>query len=87
MQTKAIFRFTIRDLLWLTVVVAGFLAWWYERREHVAFKHKFEVLADVLLNLGHEVRSSNPGTLEVFDKKTHNRIQINLGQYRRSDFN
>ena len=27
-------RFTIRDLLWLTVVVALAVAWWIERRSH-----------------------------------------------------
>ena len=27
------FRFTIRDVLWLTVVVALGVAWWAERRE------------------------------------------------------
>jgi hypothetical protein len=26
------FRFTIRDLLWLTVVVAVLVAWWVDRR-------------------------------------------------------
>jgi hypothetical protein len=27
------FRFTIRDMLWLTVVVALGVAWWIERRD------------------------------------------------------
>ena len=27
------FRFTIRDLLWLTALVAVLLAWWLDRRQ------------------------------------------------------
>ena len=27
------FRFTIRDLLWLTLVVAVLIAWWLDRSE------------------------------------------------------
>jgi len=27
-----LFRFTIRDVLWLTVVVALLVAWWLDRR-------------------------------------------------------
>jgi hypothetical protein len=28
------FRFTIRDVLWLTVVVALAVSWWLEHRHH-----------------------------------------------------
>jgi hypothetical protein len=28
------FRFTIRDVLWLTVVVAASVAWWIDHRSH-----------------------------------------------------
>jgi hypothetical protein len=30
------FRFTIRDVLWLTVVVALAVGWWIERKTHVS---------------------------------------------------
>ena len=30
------FRFTIRDMLWLTVVVALAVGWWIEHRRHVS---------------------------------------------------
>jgi hypothetical protein len=30
------FRFTIRDVLWLTVVVALAVGWWIEHKTHVS---------------------------------------------------
>jgi hypothetical protein len=30
------FRFSIRDVLWLTVVVALAVGWWIEHRRHVS---------------------------------------------------
>jgi hypothetical protein len=33
------FRFTIRDVLWLTVVVALAVAWWIEHRRTAHFQH------------------------------------------------
>ena len=30
------FRFTIRDVLWLTVVVALAVAWWVDHRSHAS---------------------------------------------------
>jgi hypothetical protein len=32
------FRFTIRDVLWLTIVVAMGVGWWIEHRKAVALK-------------------------------------------------
>jgi hypothetical protein len=32
------FRFSIRDVLWLTVVVGLALGWWLEHREFVAYR-------------------------------------------------
>ncbi len=34
------FRFTIRDVLWLTVVVAALLGWWGESRNSAALKRE-----------------------------------------------
>jgi hypothetical protein len=35
---KPMFRFTIRDVLWLMVVVAALLGWWNEHRRFKAFR-------------------------------------------------
>lgn len=35
------FRFTIRDILWLTVVVAVLVAWWLDRISWVGPKSAF----------------------------------------------
>ena len=47
------FRFTIRDVLWLTVVVAVGMAWWYQQRQvaarHAAELQKSAVRADFFL--------------------------------------
>ena len=36
------FRFTIRDLLWLTAVVALCLGWWLEHRHFVSLRADFD---------------------------------------------
>jgi hypothetical protein len=36
-------RFTIRDLLWLTVVVALGVAWWVDRRSVFIQKERFKI--------------------------------------------
>jgi hypothetical protein len=36
------FRFTIRDLLWLTAVVALAVGWWVDRRQIQARRAEFE---------------------------------------------
>jgi len=53
------FRFTIRDVLWLTVVVALGVAWWIEHRQIVPLRKRcdrFENLAraavPLMRNLG-----------------------------------
>jgi hypothetical protein len=35
-------RFTVRDLLWLAVVVALATAWWLDHRQAAAYKTKVE---------------------------------------------
>jgi hypothetical protein len=34
------FRFLIRDVLWLTILVAVLVAWWLERRVHEQTRHR-----------------------------------------------
>ena len=38
------FRFTIRDVLWLTVVVACLAAWWIDHRQQSAKNYQAEML-------------------------------------------
>ena len=45
------FRFTIRDVLWLTVVVALAVGWWVERRSLLAAKLEAEADAQDLSRL------------------------------------
>jgi hypothetical protein len=37
-------RFSIRDLLWLTLVVAILLAWWWEHRRYAQYKASIGVI-------------------------------------------
>ena len=41
------FRFTIRDVLWLTALAAVLVAWWVDRRDH---KVTVDTLRQVILN-------------------------------------
>ena len=54
------FRFTIRDVLWLTVVVALGVSWWLEHRHHATKNEAWINLPDggrVLLRpLGYPVK-------------------------------
>ena len=46
------FRFTIRDLLWLTALVAVLLAWWVDRRSNQRqFANEYNALRDDFVNL------------------------------------
>jgi hypothetical protein len=45
------FRFTIRDVLWLTVVVALLVAWWLEHRSQSA---RIELLDKEVRHLRHQ---------------------------------
>jgi len=68
-------RFTIRDVLWLTVVVAITVSWWVDHRwltgDRLAFQHY--AMQEVLRNEGwivesgnkwHDVRINKPGNKE-----------------------
>ena len=55
-------RFTIRDLLWLTVVVALVVGWWVDRRHFVEFRHEQAVNAllahdEVMIDLKKQLRN------------------------------
>ena len=54
------FRFTIRDVLWLTVVVAMGLGWWWDRhRENSSeslWKRRAESLAEMCREDGWDVK-------------------------------
>jgi len=36
------FRFTIRDVLWLMVVVALGVGWWVDHRQNIAMRREFD---------------------------------------------
>jgi len=59
------FRFTIRDVLWLTVVVAVALAWLVDHRrlatEVLEQKARAGAFAYLLTDRGYEVRTWNSG--------------------------
>jgi hypothetical protein len=67
-----ILRFTIRDLLWLTVVVALMLAMWHQRRDYlqrldIAHRHASAVRLEVLKAQSNEreyATLSDPSVLE-----------------------
>lgn len=49
-------RFTIRDLLWLTVVVALAVGWWLEHRGHTVARAGWKMSQDKLETLAQMVR-------------------------------
>ena len=56
------FRFTIRDLLWLMVVVAVSCGWWLEARRSPSRQTEFRASAmeRALKNNGYRVEQPNP---------------------------
>ncbi|HZL87550.1 MAG TPA: hypothetical protein VFB96_04165 [Pirellulaceae bacterium] len=58
-------RFTIRDLLWLTVVVAMALGWWATYRAGVRAATQEEVWKENSVELGAVLRTAN--VLVTFD--------------------
>ena len=62
------FRFTIRDVLWLTVVVALAVGWWVEhRRFNVAYpwRTRAGALEQLLIDQGYEVEWYAAGSNNV----------------------
>jgi lysylphosphatidylglycerol synthetase-like protein (DUF2156 family) len=60
------FRFTIRDLLWLMVVVAVVLIWLIERRRYTAptvWRERAEAAAEVLQDEGYQTSWSRDSVI------------------------
>ena len=52
------FRFTIRDLLWLTALAAVFVAWWLDHRTQ---HNRYQVLInDQPTVVGYQIRKADP---------------------------
>jgi hypothetical protein len=70
-MTMPRFRFTIRDVLWLTVVVALAVGWWMDR-SFLAWRHDRSVTTSALLlerldeaDPGWQMRSDSRGPAEI----------------------
>ena len=55
------FRFTVRDLCWLMIVVALATAWWTERRQKDDWKINFRSSVIVLDDMKAELDRVSPG--------------------------
>jgi hypothetical protein len=70
------FRFTIRDLLWLTVVVALGVGWWVERYRAAIAATKWEeavtrMVSDLCEATGHDVSIRTPDGKLIFCEHHH----------------
>ena len=60
------FRFTIRDVLWLTVVVALGVAWWiHHTRTQAWWAARVETVQRELTELDYGIHQSPDGTLHI----------------------
>jgi len=53
------FRFTIRDLLWLTLVVALATGWWLDHRRHIGSIEPFKFSQYLILDQGSREKSAD----------------------------
>ena len=74
---NCMFKFTIRDWLWLTVVVALMVAWWIERRNCAAKVSELEAWSGELVRLlvsdGWDIQSGHGRT---FAEKGQRSVQM-----------
>jgi hypothetical protein len=67
------FRFTIRDVLWLTVVVAVALAWWADRRQSRFYSERagkwLHSIREELWKEGRDLRISSDGKAQILNEK------------------
>lgn len=61
------FRFTIRDVLWLTVVVAVLVAWWLQWRGHVLARSRDARTIELLKS---QARSDRVRIVPLFPNRT-----------------
>jgi hypothetical protein len=67
------FRFTIRDVLWLTVVVAMGVTWWLDRRKAFAERAHISRNAEELANeLEHGRNGMRPLPEWINERRTSN---------------
>lgn len=57
-------RFNVRELCWLTIVVALAVAWWMERRQKEDWKTNFRSSVIVLVDMKTELDRVSPGWRE-----------------------
>jgi hypothetical protein len=69
------FRFTIRDVLWLTVVAAMGVGWWLEHQQSAVLKSKAKQLQADLIVANHEVRSSAELITALLKNKSAGNVQ------------
>jgi hypothetical protein len=69
---RRFFRFSVRDLLWLTLVVAVGLGWlvheWQLQREIGKARGQVLGLSIILINEGYDVKRTGPTSVEVTNK-------------------
>ena len=74
---RSLMRFSIRDLFWITVVVAVGLGWWLERGRANTFKVEAKQLrAD--LSIAKEEMASSSDLITKLVKELHVRSPANL---------
>jgi hypothetical protein len=57
------FRFTIRDVLWLTLVVAMGVGWWVERDKSAALRWQLDAVVALAQDCGCAVHSTRHSVL------------------------
>jgi hypothetical protein len=82
---RSLMRFSIRDLLWITVVVAILLAWWVDHREEYRWRQRAGALEQLMYEWDWHVRWGRASVTIVFPDSTATFIRI-PSAYMPSDF-